>query len=270
MRLMFLGDIVGKAGREAVIEHVPSLKKTLDLDFIVVNAENAAGGFGVTEDICRDLFYCGVDVLTSGNHIWDQRQSHDYIDNEPRLLRPINYPHSAPGVGYGIFNAPGDRKVLVINAMARVFMEPLDDPFAAVERILTGVELGHDCHFAMVDFHGEATSEKMAMGHFVDGRATFCVGTHSHVPTADAQIFDGGTAYQTDAGMCGDYNSVIGMDPNEPLQRFTQKISSGRFTPAQGEATVCGCVVESDDRTGLAVSIAPVRVGGRLKLAVPE
>ncbi|MEM6680837.1 MAG: TIGR00282 family metallophosphoesterase [Pseudomonadota bacterium] len=269
MRVMFLGDIVGKAGRDAVLDHVPGLKQSLRIDFLVVNAENAAGGFGLTEDICRDLFYAGVDVITSGNHVWDQRQSHSYIDNEPRLLRPINYPHSAAGRGHGLFEATGGRKVLVINAMARVFMDPLDDPFSAVERALTSVELGHDCHFALIDFHGEATSEKMAMGHFVDGRATLCVGTHSHIPTADAQIFDGGTAYQTDAGMCGDYNSVIGMDPTEPVHRFTHKVSSGRFTPAQGEATICGCVVESDDATGLALSIEPVRVGGRLKRAVP-
>lgn len=251
------------------MDEIPALRDSLNLDFVVVNAENAAGGFGLTEDICKDLFHCGVDVITSGNHIWDQKQSHTYIDDDPRVLRPINYPHSSPGVGHGIFAAPGGRNVLVINAMARVFMEPLDDPFLAVERILTSIDLGGDVHFAMLDFHGEATSEKMAMGHFIDGQATFCVGTHSHVPTADAQILDGGTAYQTDAGMCGDYNSVIGMEIEEPLRRFTSKISGGRFTPAAGEATLCGCLVESDDATGRAVSIEPVRIGGRLSRAIP-
>lgn len=269
MRLMFLGDLVGKSGREAVMDQVKGLRHDLALDFVVVNAENAAGGFGLTEAICQDLFHSGVDVITSGNHIWDQKQSHSYIDNEPRVLRPINYPRSSPGVGYGIFDAPGDRRVLVVNAMARVFMEPLDDPFAAVDGLLQSIELGTDVQFAMLDFHGEATSEKMAMGHFLDGHATFCVGTHSHVPTADAQVLDGGTAYQTDAGMCGDYNSVIGMDIDEPINRFTRKISAGRFTPAQGPATLCGCVVESDDTTGLALSIEPLRIGGRLKAAIP-
>lgn len=269
MRVMFLGDLVGKTGRDAVMDQVPELRTQLSLDFVVVNAENAAGGFGLTESICQDLFQSGVDVITSGNHIWDQKQSHSYIDNEPRVLRPINYPKTSPGVGYGIFDASKGRRVLVVNAMARVFMEPLDDPFSAVDNLLMSVELGTDVQFAMLDFHGEATSEKMAMGHFVDGQVSLCVGTHCHIPTADAQIFDGGTAYQTDAGMCGDYNSVIGMEIEEPINRFTRKISGGRFTPAQGPATICGVVVESDDKTGLAVSIAPIRVGGRLSAALP-
>ncbi|MEM1021444.1 MAG: TIGR00282 family metallophosphoesterase [Pseudomonadota bacterium] len=270
MRVMFLGDLVGRSGREAVFEQVPHLRQQLALDFVVVNAENAAGGFGLTESICFELFDAGVDVITSGNHIWDQKTSHEFIDAETRVLRPINYPSTAPGRGYGLFDSQSGHRVLVVNAMARVFMEPLDDPFAGVERALASVLLGSDCDFALVDFHGEATSEKMAMGHFVDGRASLCVGTHSHVPTADAQILDGGTAYQTDAGMCGDYNSVIGMDPQEPLQRFTRKISSGRFIPAQGAATVCGVVVESDEKTGLALSIEPVRIGGRLKEVIPS
>ncbi|MEM7570207.1 MAG: TIGR00282 family metallophosphoesterase [Pseudomonadota bacterium] len=269
MRLLFLGDIVGRSGREAVHDELPGLKQSLALDFIVVNAENAAGGFGLTQDICDDLFRAGVDVITSGNHIWDQKQSHSYIADELRVLRPINYPKSAPGRGYGMYQSKAGHRVLVVNAMARVFMEPLEDPFAAIGNVLDEAPVGTDVDFALVDFHGEATSEKMAMGHFVDGRATLCVGTHSHIPTADAQILDGGTAYQTDAGMCGDYNSVIGMDPQEPLQRFTKKISSGRFVPAQGPATLCGVLVESDDRTGLATSIEPVRVGGRLKQTVP-
>ncbi|MEO0411935.1 MAG: TIGR00282 family metallophosphoesterase [Pseudomonadota bacterium] len=269
MRVLFLGDVVGRSGRMAAVDAIPDLRRNMALDFVVVNAENAAGGFGLTQDICEELFSAGVDVITSGNHIWDQKQSHTYIEDEPRVLRPINYPSSAPGRGQGMYESKAGHRVLVINAMARVFMEPLEDPFAGIEAALESAQIGEDCDFALVDFHGEATSEKMAMGHFVDGRATLCVGTHSHVPTADAQILDGGTAYQTDAGMCGDYNSVIGMDPQEPLQRFTKKISSGRFIPAQGPATLCGVLVESDNRTGLAQSIEPVRVGGRLKQSYP-
>lgn len=270
MRVLFLGDIVGRGGRDAVLSALPSLRKDLSLDFITVNGENAAGGFGITESIAKALLDAGADCITLGNHSWDQRQVIPYMDEEPRILRPINFPKGTAGRGQGVFEARNGQRVLVINAMGRIFMDPLDDPFEAVGNALDGVVLGSEVDFALVDFHGEATSEKMAMGRFVDGRASLCVGTHSHVPTADAQILNDGTAYQTDAGMCGDYDSVIGMEETEPLQRFTKKIASGRFTPAMGPATICGVIVESDPVTGLAKSVEPLRMGGRLAPAIPN
>lgn len=270
MRLLFLGDIMGRIARHTLVEALPGLRKRLGLDFVVVNGENAAGGFGITETIADEFFYAGVDVITTGNHAFDQRGSQECYDNDPRLLRPVNYPPGAPGNGYGLFETADGRAVLVINAMARIFMDPMDDPFAAVGRLLDSYALGREVQFTLLDFHGEATSEKMAMGHFCDGRASCVVGTHSHVPTADAMILPGGTAYQTDAGMCGDYNSVIGMQIEEPLRRFTTKLSGGRFNPAQGEATLCGIVVDSDDVTGLARRIQPLRLGGCLSPAWPD
>ena len=267
MRLLFLGDVVGRAGRDAVVTALPGLRARLDLDFVVVNGENAAGGFGITEKITTDLLDAGADAISGGNHSWDQREALVFIEREHRLLRPANYPAGTPGRGAGLFEARGGRRVLLVNVMGRVFMEPLDDPFAAVEAQLAACPLGEAADAIIVDIHAEATSEKMAMGHFADGRASLVVGTHSHVPTADAQILPGGTAYQTDAGMCGDYNSVIGMDKEEPLNRFTRKVPGGRFQPAGGEATVCGVMVETDDATGLARAVQPIRLGGRLKQA---
>ena len=271
MRLAFFGDIVGKTGRVAVETHLPDLRKRLALDFVVVNAENAAAGFGVTAKICNQLFDVGVDALTLGNHAWDQREALTYIDREPRLLRPANYPvGSTPGAGANLFDLPDGRRVLVMNAMGNLFMETLDDPFAAVERELSAAPLGLVADAVILDFHGEATSEKMAMGVFCDGRASLVVGTHTHVPTSDTRILPGGTAYQTDAGMCGDYDSVIGMDKEEPLRRFTTRMRSGRFEPATGEATMSGVFVETDDRTGLAVRVAPIRIGGQLSETIPD
>jgi len=269
MRILFLGDIVGRAGRVAVVEAVPELRRTLSLDFVIVNGENAAGGFGINEEIAQALFRAGVDCISTGNHAFDQRDKIDLYDTESRLLRPLNYPKGAPGRGVGLYEIADGRRVLVMNAMGRVFMDALDDPFAAVDRELESCPLGLGADAIVVDMHAEATSEKMAMGHYCDGRASFVVGTHSHVPTADAQILPGGTAYQTDAGACADYDSVIGMEKTEPLQRFIRKISSGRYNPAQGPATVCGIFVETDDRTGLAKRIEPVRIGGRLKQTTP-
>lgn len=269
MRLLFLGDLVGRSGRTAVVEHVPDLRRKLALDFVIVNGENAAGGFGINEEICGALFASGVDCITTGNHAFDQRDKIDVYDNERRLLRPINYPQGVPGKGAGLYETKTGKRVLVINAMGRVFMEALDDPFAAVDRELEACKLGWGCDAAVVDIHAEATSEKMAMGHFCDARASLVIGTHSHVPTADAQILHGRTAYQTDAGACADYDSVIGMEKTEPLQRFTRKLSGGRMTPAQGPATVCGVFLETNDNTGLAKRIEPVRLGGRLKQTVP-
>ncbi len=264
MRVLFLGDIVGRSGRQAVVDALPDYRKRLKLDFVVVNGENAAAGFGITAKICQQLYEAGVDVITTGNHVWDQKETLGAINQDKRLLRPINFPAGTPGSGIAEVTDVRGRKLVVINAMGRIFMDPLDDPFAGVSAALSRHVLGRTAHFIMVDFHGEATSEKMAMGHFLDGKVSFVVGTHSHVPTADAQVLEGGTAYQTDAGMCGDYNSVIGMEKAEPIQRFTRKVASGRFSPAVGDATICGVLVESDDKTGLAKSVQPLRAGGRL------
>ena len=269
MKLLYLGDVVGRSGREAVVEKLPELRRDLDLDFVIVNGENAAGGFGITGEICRQLYDAGADIIVTGNHVWDQRETASYIERDPRLLRPENFPKGTPGRGAAVFEARGGAKVFVIQVMGRVFMDPLDDPFAAVAVALAKFRLGASIACIVVDIHGEATSEKMAMGHFCDGRVTVVAGTHTHVPSADAQILTGGTAYQSDLGMCGDYDSVIGMDKREPIQRFTRKISTGRFQPALGPATICGMYVESDDKTGLANRVAPLRLGGRLAPAWP-
>ena len=272
MRLAFFGDVVGKSGRDGLSDHLRGLRRDLALDFVVINAENAAGGFGVTENTARELFAAGADVLTLGNHSWDQREALTYIVREPRLIRPANYPRlmDAPGRGADVFTTGDGRRVLVVNVLGRVHMDPMDDPFSAVDRELEAAPLGVVADAVIVDIHAEATSEKMAMGHFCDGRASLVVGTHSHVPTADCQILNGGTAFQTDAGACADYDSVIGNDKEEPLRRFTTRISGGRYQPASGPATICGVYVETDDRTGLAVRVEPIRVGGRLSQAIPR
>src|SRR3984957_15640545 len=271
MRFAFFGDIVGRSGREGLAEHLPYLRRRLGLEFVVVNAENAAAGFGITENTARELFAAGADCLTLGNHSWDQKEALTYIVREPRMIRPLNYPalSDAPGRGSQLFETDNGKRVLVINLLGRVNMDSLDDPFAAVDRELNACPLGQAADAVIVDMHAEATSEKMAMGHFCDGRASLVVGTHSHVPTADAQILPGGTAYQTDAGACCDYVSVIGMDKFEPLQRFTRKLSTARYTPATGPATLCGVFVETNAR-GLADRVEPVRVGGRLMPHIPS
>ena len=264
MNILFCGDVVGRAGREVVTQHLPHLKKQLQLDFIIVNGENAANGFGITKEICENLYESGADVITTGNHVWDQKEIIGQIDNDPRLLRPANYPAGTPGRGSNVYSTKRGQKVLVINVMCRLFMDPLDDPFVILDKELSGYLLGRTVDAIVLDVHGEASSEKMAIGHSFDGRVSLVVGTHTHVPTADAHILDGGTAYQTDAGMCGDYDSVIGMDKVEPIHRFTRKMSAGHFSPASGKATVCGIYLETDDDTGLATYLAPLRVGGRL------
>lgn len=270
MRLLFIGDVVGRSGRSAVSEHLPGLVRDWKLDLVVVNGENAAGGFGITEAICRDLIDAGADAVTLGNHAWDQREALVFIDREPRLVRPVNFPKGTPGRGAAMVEAKNGARVLVVNVMGRIFMDPLDDPFAAIERELDACALGHAADAILIDMHAETSSEKTAMGHFCDGRVSLVVGTHTHIPTADYQILPNGTAYQTDAGMTGDYDSVIGMAKDEPLRRFTRRISSGRFEPAEGIATLCGLAVETDDKTGLATRVAPVRIGGRLSPALPD
>jgi metallophosphoesterase (TIGR00282 family) len=270
MRLLMLGDVVGRSGRDAVVSRLPGLIADAQLDFVIVNGENAAGGFGITEDITVALADAGADVVTTGNHAFDQREALVFASRQERFLRPANYPAGTPGRGAGLFTARNGARVLVVNAMGRVFMDALDDPFAAVEHELAAAPLGEAADAVVIDFHAEATSEKQAMAHFVDGRASLVVGTHTHVPTSDYRILPGGTAYQSDVGMCGDFESVLGMEKDEPVRRFLTKVPSSRFSPALGPATLCGLAVEIDDDTGLAVEVAPLRLGGVLREAVPD
>lgn len=269
MRLLFLGDVVGRAGRDAVVSALPDLRARLKLDLVIVNAENAAHGFGLTPEIARALFAAGADVLTLGNHAWDRREIIPYIEGEPRLLRPLNFPPGTPGRGAGVF-AVGQRKVLVANVMGRLFMDALDCPFRATRALLAGHGLGRTVDAVVLDVHAEATSEKQSFAHSFDGAASLVVGTHTHVPSADARILSGGTAYQTDAGMCGDYDSVIGMQKAGAATRFWKKLPGERLAPAEGEAAVCGVFVETDDATGKAQRVAAVRQGGGLSPAMPE
>jgi metallophosphoesterase (TIGR00282 family) len=267
MKVLFCGDIVGRSGREAVTRNVPRLRRELGLDFVVANGENAAAGFGITGKICAELHNGGVDCITTGNHVWDQRDIIPYIAQDKRLLRPLNYPPGTPGWGANLFETARGQKIAVMNVMCRLFMEPLDDPFRSVEAEVAKYSLGGSVQFILVDVHGEATSEKQSMGHYCDGRVSAVLGTHSHIPTADHWILPGGTAYQTDVGMCGDYDSVIGMKKDVAVQRFIRKVPGERLSPADGEGTLCAVLVETDDKTGLASSIRPVRLGGRLSPA---
>jgi len=274
MRILICGDIVGKVGRQALTNHLPDIKRTLGIDFTVVNAENAAHGFGLTRKIADDILELGADVLTTGNHVWDQREIIDWIDADERIIRPVNYPEGTPGQGRNTFATDDGKRVFVMQPMGRLFMDPLDDPFHAVDDALRNQRLGRgkggNIDAAIVDFHAEATSEKMAMGHYLDGRVSVVVGTHTHVPTGDAQVLPGGTAYQSDLGMCGDYDSVIGMRKQAAIDRFTKKLPTGRLEPAEGEATLCAVFVETDDHSGLAKRIEPVRAGGRLAPIMPS
>jgi metallophosphoesterase (TIGR00282 family) len=270
MRILFVGDIVGRSGRSILLGRLPELARTWKLDFVAVNGENAAGGFGITEAIYQEFIDSGVDVITGGNHSWDQKEALVFIERAPRLLRPINFPKGTPGRGVALLEARNGARVLIVNAMGRIFMDPLDDPFAAVDRELSACPLKQSADAIIVDIHGEATSEKQAMGYFCDGRASLVVGTHTHAPTADHRILPLGTAFVTDVGMSGDYESVIGMDKDEPLTRFLRKIPTARFEPAAGEATLCALAVEIDDRTGLAVKVGAVRLGGKLEQASPS
>jgi 2',3'-cyclic-nucleotide 2'-phosphodiesterase len=269
VNILFCGDVMGRAGREAVRAHVPMLRRDLALDLVVVNAENAAHGTGLNERICAEFYDCGVDVLTTGNHVWDQRELIAYIERDPRVLRPANFPPGTPGAGWRLYPLPDGRRVLVINLMGRLFMDALDDPFARLAAILADHPLGRGPTAILVDMHAEASSEKMAIGHFADGRVSAVFGSHSHIPTADAQVFPGGTAYQTDAGMCGDYDSVIGLQKAPAVRRFVTKMPGERPQPAEGEGTLCGVFLKTDDSSGLAHRVEPVRVGGRLTCALP-
>jgi metallophosphoesterase (TIGR00282 family) len=270
MRILFIGDVVGRSGRIVVLEHLPKLRRDWKLDFVVLNGENAAGGFGITEAIYQEFIDAGADAITGGNHSWDQKEALVFIERAPRLLRPVNFPPGTPGRGSTLLEAGNGARVLVVNAMGRIFMDPLDDPFAAVDRELSACALKRTADAIVIDIHAEATSEKQAMGHFCDGRASVVIGTHTHAPTADHQILPGGTGFVTDVGMSGDYDSVIGMDKSEPLQRFLRKIAISRFEPALGAATLCALAIETDDTSGLARRLAAVRLGGRLEQTTPR
>lgn len=271
MRILFLGDLVGRSGREAAAAAIPVLRQRLALDLVVVNAENASHGFGLAPEMARALFLAGADVLTLGNHAWDRKEIFAYIETEPRLIRPLNYPPGTPGKGAFVVLLDDGRKALVVQAMGRLFMDALDDPFRGVQAAIAGHRMGAggSVQAILVDFHAEASSEKLAMGHSFDGKVSLVVGTHTHTPSADHQILVGGTGYMTDAGMCGDYDSVIGMQKGGAALRFWKKVPGEKLAPAEGDATVCGVFLETDDATGLATRIEPLRMGGRLSQAMP-
>ena len=270
MRILFLGDVMGRAGRTALAERLPALRAAWGLDFVVVNGENASSGAGLSADHARLILAAGADCITLGDHAFDQKDMFAFIETEPRILRPLNFSKVAPGRGARVFEATQGRRVLVTQVLGQVFMKrPFDDPFSAVEQVLKTHPLGGAVQATVVDIHAEATSEKMGMGHWCDGQASLVVGTHTHVPTGDAMILKGGTAYQTDAGMCGDYDSVIGMEKMEPLRRFITGMAKSRFEPAEGPATLSGTYVETDDRTGRALKVRMIRQGGKLEEAAP-
>ncbi len=270
MNILLLGDVVGRSGREAVKAHLPGLKRDFAIDLAIVNAENAAHGYGLTERIAGELYDAGADILSTGNHVWDQRELIGKIDGDPRILRPANFPPGTPGAGWRLHDLDGQRSVLVVNLMGRLFMDLLDDPFACLNAILATHPLGRDASAIIVDFHAEATSEKMAFGHFADGRVSAVIGTHTHVPTADAQILPGGTAFISDAGMCGDFDTVIGMQKAPSVRRFVTRMPGEKPQPGEGEGTLCGVFVTIDEASGLATRIEPVRLGGRLAPHVPR
>jgi metallophosphoesterase (TIGR00282 family) len=269
VRILFIGDIVGRSGRAIVLDRLPGLVRDWKLDFVVINAENAAGGFGITETIYQDLVGAGADAITLGNHAWDQREALVFIERAPRLIRPVNYPKGTPGRGAALIDARNGKRVLVVNALGRIFMDPMDDPFAALEREISACPLKTAADAIIVDMHAEASSEKQSMAFFLDGKVSLVIGTHTHVPTADHQVLRGGTGYMTDVGMTGDYDSCIGMAREEPLSRFLRKIPTTKFEPALGPATLCALALETDDATGLARRVAPVRIGARLEEARP-
>jgi metallophosphoesterase (TIGR00282 family) len=270
MKLLFLGDVVGRSGRTAIAEGLPRLRREWALDFVVVNGENATGGMGLSGAHAALLFEAGADCVTLGDHAFDQRDMMGFIEEEGRIIRPLNFARVAPGRGARFFDTAGGRRVFVAQVLGQAFMKrPFDDPFSAVDAALRPATLGGTAAAVIVEVHAEATSEKMALAHWCDGRASLVVGTHTHVPTADARILERGTAYQSDAGMCGDYDSVIGMDKHASLDRWRSPLPGRKMEPAMGEATLCAVFIETDDRTGLARMVAPVRIGGTMPGAMP-
>jgi len=269
MRILFMGDVVGRTGRDTLGSRLPGLRLALAIDLAIVNAENASHGFGLGPDMAEALFAAGADVVTLGNHAWDRKEIIPYIARQPRLIRPLNYPPETPGGGSIVVETPGGQRALVLQAMGRLYMDPLDCPFRGTADLLSRYRLGASVQAIVADIHAEATSEKMAYAHIFDGQMSAVIGTHTHCPSADAQVLPGGTAFQSDAGMCGDYDSVIGMMKDNAALRFWRKMPGERLGPAEGEATLCGVFVETDDASGLARRIEPVRVGGRLSPAMP-
>jgi 2',3'-cyclic-nucleotide 2'-phosphodiesterase len=264
MRILYFGDIMGRSGRDAFTDHVPGLRRQWAVDFVIANAENAAAGFGLTDKVARELYSAGADCLTTGNHVWDQRELLGTIDADPKIIRPLNLPETSPGRGFGLYTLPSGKKILVINVLTQLFMNPVDCPFTAVEKVLRQYPMPGAVAAIFIDVHGEASSEKMAMGHMVDGRASAVIGSHTHIPTADEHLLSRGTAYQTDAGMCGDYDSIIGIKKDIMLHRFTKRTPNEKPVPADGAGTVCGALIEINDQTGLAMSIRRVQIGGVL------
>lgn len=270
MRILFIGDIYGRSGREALAEYLPGLQDRLKPDAVIVNGENAAHGRGINETICKSFYELGVDIITTGNHIWDQREVIPYIQQSKRLIRPINFPSGTPGKGMTEYRLDDGRILKVINAMGRIFMDPMDDPFAAVKNAVQNERMGQTAHAIFVDFHGETTSEKMAFAHYLDGKVSAVIGTHTHIPTADARVLSGGTAYLSDAGMTGDYDSVIGADKQIPITRFVTKMPGDKMKPANGDGTLCGALIVTNDSTGHAKAIEPVIMGPYLANRMPE
>ena len=269
MRILFCGDVVGRPGRDILAERLPGLREALALDLVIVNGENAAGGFGITPEICKSLYQVGADAITLGNHAWNQRGTESYIETDRRLLRARNYPKGTPGSAGALLRTQGGRSVFVFQVLTQLFMDPIGEPFACVEETLQEHRLGQSVDAIVLDVHGEATSEKQALACLADGRASLVVGTHTHVPTADQRILPEGTAYISDVGMCGAYESIIGLAVDAPLARFTRKRPGPRAQPAQGEGTLCAVLVETDDETGLARHVGVLRVGGALEEAWP-
>ena len=269
MRILFLGDVLGKSGRRLVAESLPDFRRRYHVDFAIVNGDNAAHGFGLSVSVCRELFQAGADVITSGNHGWIAKEILPVLDTENRLLRPANYPAGTPGKGAGLYRLPDGRKVGVLHVQGRVFMDAIENPFIVAKQWADRVKLGQGAQAMVVDIHAEATSEKMAFGQYLDGSVSLVVGSHTHIPTADAQILPNGTAYLTDAGMCGCFDSVIGMKKDEPVRRFVTNMSTEKYEPEKGEATICGVIVDTNDATGLAEKIYMIRYGGRLQESLP-
>jgi len=266
MNILILGDIVGPSGTKAVIEKLPNLIKKKKIDFVIVNGENAADtGLGITKKNMEDFFKAGADVITTGNHVWDEKETMEFISKEKRLLRPQNLTKGSPGNGYGIFNSKNNKKVAVINLMGNIFMKKCEDVFEEAKKFIQLVQLKKEADFIVVDMHGEITSEKMAMGYLFDGKATMVVGTHTHVPTSDHIIMEKGTAYQTDIGMCGDYRSVIGMNRDNSLKRFLKDPSAKKHYPSLGKATISGLLVSAENETGLAKKVIPIILGELLE-----
>jgi hypothetical protein len=270
MNILFLGDIMGKSGRQVLKNELPELKRNLQIDTVIVNGENAAGGFGITPKICDEFYELGVNVITTGNHVWDQKEIIPYISKNNYILRPQNFPQSVPGKGFVVYEDSMNRKILVINVMARLFMDPLNDPIETIDNILNDYKIGENVSAIIIDVHGEASSEKMAIGHTFDGEVSFIVGTHTHVPTLDAQILERGTAFQSDAGMCGDYDSVIGGEKEGWVARFKHKMPTGRINVSSGEGTLSGVFVCINDTSGMATHIEPIIRGPHLINRFPE